>query len=61
MLDALNENNEPELFWDESADRAFLEGLKRHLNPKIEIEEQNMNINHPDFAKRAVEKLLDMM
>ncbi|WP_114752471.1 Tm-1-like ATP-binding domain-containing protein [Pleomorphovibrio marinus] len=61
MLDALNEKNEPELFWDEAADKAFLEGLKHHLDPKIEVEELNMNINHPDFAKRAVEKLLDMM
>ncbi len=61
MLDALNENHEPELFWDEAADKAFLNGLKSHLNLNIEIEELELNINHPDFAKRAVEKLLDMM
>lgn len=61
MLDALNENNEPELFWDESADRAFIDGLKSELNPKIEVEELDANINDPSFSARSVEMLLSMM
>lgn len=61
MLDALNENNEPELFWDESADRAFIDGLKSELNPKIEVEELDANINDPSFSARSVDMLLSMI
>ena len=61
MLDALNENNEPELFWDESADRAFIDGLKSELNPKIEVEELDANINDPSFSARSVDMLLNMI
>jgi uncharacterized protein (UPF0261 family) len=61
MLDALNEKGEPQIFWDEAADKAFMEGLKSQLNPKIDIEAIEANINDPVFAEKAVEKLLDMM
>lgn len=61
LLDALNENDEPLIFWDEAADKAFMDGLKNLLNPKIEIETVDANINDPIFAEKAVKKLLDMM
>lgn len=61
MLDALNENNEPQLFWDEAADRAFIDGLKSELDPKIEVEELDLNINDPSFSSRSVEMLMNMI
>lgn len=61
MLDSMNEKNEPQLFWDPSADKAFIEGLKSKLNPDIDIEEIDANINDPIFAERAVEKFLNMV
>jgi len=61
MLDSINEKNEPQIFWDAAADKAFIEGLKSKLNPKIDIEEINVNINDPLFAEKATEKLLDMI
>jgi uncharacterized protein (UPF0261 family) len=60
MLDSVNEDNEPQVFWDPSADKAFIEGLKSKLNPDINIEEIDANINDPNFAERAVEKFLSM-
>jgi uncharacterized protein (UPF0261 family) len=61
MLDSVNENGEAQVFWDPSADKAFIEGLKKKLNPTIEVEEIDANINDALFAKKAVEKLLLMM
>lgn len=61
MLDSINEENEPQLFWDPAADNAFIEGLKSRLKPKIDIVEINVNINDPLFADKATEKLLDMI
>ena len=61
MLDAVDEKNEPQLFWDPSADHAFVESLKSNLKPEVEVEEIDANINDPTFAKRAVEKFLDMI
>ena len=61
MLDARNENNEPQVFWDPTADKAFMEGLKSQLKPDIDVEEIDANINDPVFAERAVEKFLKMI
>jgi uncharacterized protein (UPF0261 family) len=61
MLDSINEKGEPQIFWDPSADSAFIEGLKSKLNSSIEIDEIDANINDPIFAEKAVEKLLHMM
>lgn len=61
MLDAINEKNEPQIFWDPAADQAFIESLKSNLNPAIDVEEIDANINDPLFAERAVEKFLDMV
>ncbi len=61
MLDSVNEKNEPQIFWDPVADNAFIEALKTHINPGIEIVELDVNINDPIFAEKAVEIFLDLM
>ena len=40
--------------YDPVSDQAFIEGLKKHLNPEIKILEVNTDINSPDFAKAVV-------
>ena len=61
MLDSIDEKNEPQLFWDPAADKAFIEGLKSKLNPEINVIEIDANINDPVFSNKAVEVLLDMV
>lgn len=61
MLDSLNDNNNPQAFWDPAADQAFVDGLKSTLKPDIEIIEVDANINDPDFADKAVEKFMEMV
>jgi uncharacterized protein (UPF0261 family) len=61
MLDSVNAAREPQIFWDPSADRAFVEGLKATLDPAIEVLEVDANINDPVFAERAVEAFMSMM
>jgi uncharacterized protein (UPF0261 family) len=61
ILDSMDENGEPQLFWDPAADKAFIEGLKNKLDSHIEIIEVDANINDPVFADKAVEMLLQMM
>ena len=61
MLDSIDDKNEPQLFWDPAADKAFIEGLKSKLKPEISIIEVDANINDPVFSKKAVEVFLDMV
>lgn len=61
MLDALNEQNEPQIFWDPEADQAFLEGLKSKLDPSIDVLELDANINDPAFSEKVIEVFLNMM
>lgn len=61
MLDSVNDKGESHLFWDPSADKAFVEGLKSGLKPGISITEIDANINDPAFSEKAVELLLGMM
>lgn len=61
MLDAMNDKNDPQIFWDPSADKAFLEGLKSKLRSGIHIEEIDANINDSIFAEKAVDKFLSMI
>ncbi|MEJ7780803.1 MAG: Tm-1-like ATP-binding domain-containing protein [Daejeonella sp.] len=61
MLDSINEEGVPQIFWDPSADQAFLKGLKNKLKPQIEIVEVDANINDGLFAARAVELFQVMM
>jgi len=44
-------------FWDPDADRAFLEGLRSNLDPRIPIKEVDAFINDRDFAGMVVEAL----
>lgn len=61
ILDSINDKNEPQLFWDPAADKAFIEGLKSKLNPEIKVIEVDANINDPIFSNKAVEVFLDMI
>jgi uncharacterized protein (UPF0261 family) len=61
MLDSMNEKNEPQLFWDPPADKAFIEGLKSRLKAEIDIIEIDANINDPLFSEKAVVLFLDMI
>jgi uncharacterized protein (UPF0261 family) len=61
MLDSIDDKNEPQLFWDPVADKAFIDGLKSKLNPEINIIEVDANINDPIFSNKAVEVFLDMI
>lgn len=42
-------------FWDQNADRALLEGLKKVLDPRIPIKEVDAFINDQEFARVVVE------
>ena len=48
-------------FWDEKADRACFNAIKKNLKPGIPVLELDNNINDPEFADRAVETLLAML
>lgn len=61
ILDSIDDKNEPQLFWDPSADKAFIEGLKSKLKPEINIIEVDANINDPIFSNKAVDVFLDML
>lgn len=61
MLNSINEQGEPQLFWNPKANQAFLDALKSNLSPEIDIEEIDANINDPIFAEKAVEKFLEMI
>jgi len=61
ILDSIDENGNPQLFWDPKADYAFIEGLKSKLQPDIVVIELDFNINDSIFADKAVEMLLEML
>ncbi|MFQ6112286.1 MAG: Tm-1-like ATP-binding domain-containing protein, partial [Nitrospinota bacterium] len=46
---------------DTPSDMAYLEALREHLSPAIELIELDHNINDPPVAERACEELLAMM
>ncbi len=43
--------------YDPIADKAFVDELRKHLDPKIRILEVNTDINSPEFAQAVVETL----
>ncbi len=43
--------------YDPEADKAFIDELKNHLNPEIEIIEIDSHINSPEFAQAVVKAL----
>lgn len=44
--------------YDPTGDRAFLEELKNHIDPKIPIVELNLHLNTHEFAEEAVKQFL---
>lgn len=60
MLDSVDDGV-PQLFWDPEADQAFIDGLKKHLNPAIEVIEIDANINDTAFSDKAVETMLALL
>lgn len=49
-------------FYDEAADRAFIESFRAHLtNPIVEVEEVAAHINDVEFAVKAANKLVTML
>jgi len=48
-------------FWWPEADRALFDALEEHLRDGIPVEELDLNINDPEFARRCAETLLRMM
>jgi len=61
MLDSVDEQQKPQIFWDPEADHSFVDALKRGLDPSIRVIEVDANINDTLYAERAVAELLDMI
>lgn len=49
------------MFWDEAADRACFEAIKKNVKPGIPVIEMDYNINDPEFSGKCAELLLDML
>ena len=47
--------------YDPKISGAFIERIKRDLNPKIEIKEVDLHINDPDFAQVASTVMDEML
>lgn len=56
---SLSEEGGP--LYDPEADRAFLEELSPLLRPEIEVQELDLALNTPEFARAAVTALLEML
>lgn len=48
-------------FWEPEADRAFIETLIKGLPKNIEVVQRELNIEEPDFATEAAEKLIELI
>jgi uncharacterized protein (UPF0261 family) len=48
-------------FWCPEADGAFVDALKKHLRSDILVEISEKDVNHPEFSRRAAEKLLEFL
>lgn len=48
-------------FWWPAADQAFVDALKRHLRPEIQLEISDKDANHPEFSGRLAQKLLEFL
>ncbi|HUL36137.1 MAG TPA: Tm-1-like ATP-binding domain-containing protein [Thermodesulfobacteriota bacterium] len=49
------------MLFDPKTDQVFVEELKKLLHPKIPLEEMDVHISEPAFARRAVEVLDEMI
>ena len=50
-----------EVFYDQEADQALFQSIKKHANDTIRIVEIDANINDKIFAEKSVEILLQML
>jgi uncharacterized protein (UPF0261 family) len=50
-----------ERFCDRQADQALFDSLREHLRPEIPVVEIDSNINDDQFARKAVEMMLDLI
>jgi uncharacterized protein (UPF0261 family) len=48
-------------FWCPEADAAFVAALRSKLRPDIPVELSDQAVNEPEFARRAAERLLDLI
>ena len=46
--------------FDPEADKAFVDALKIHLNPKISIIELDLHLNTREFAQEAVNRFIQL-
>lgn len=53
-------DQEGEVFWDPEADQALFQTIKEHVRDGIAVSEQDVPINDPLFAERAVEQFLQL-
>jgi uncharacterized protein (UPF0261 family) len=49
------------MFWDEEADKACFDAIKKNLKPGIPVIEMDNNINDPEFSGKCAELLLEML
>lgn len=54
-------DGEGERFCDRQADAALFDALKKNLDPSIDVEEIDANINDKAFSARAVQRLLELI
>ena len=52
---------EGELLHDPEGDQAWIQSFRKHLNPRIPVEETAAHINDPVFAETAVDRLMRLM
>jgi len=49
------------MFWDEEADKACFDTIKKNLKPGIPVIEMDNNINDPEFSGKCAALLLEML
>lgn len=47
--------------YDPQGNRLLIDALKRHLDPKIPVEEIDLHINDPEFADRCITQMINLL